>query len=212
MENPSVIIESLQRKIRVLKTALKSASIDGMKYRRTFKHTRQGVLMLDRQLFITEVNPALLGMSGLQKADLVGKRLEDFYDQSRIEFYSASRSHLSFESGAGATDGRRTPALFNRSALRNAGGRIIGYMILVNDLTELKQVQEELRKADRRYHSMFKCGSGHVPKHVFRRPHPAEPGLCQIWATTRPMSCWVKGRRRAALPRSGRSLEHHQSP
>jgi diguanylate cyclase (GGDEF)-like protein/PAS domain S-box-containing protein len=53
-------------------------------------------------------------------------------------------------------NGQNLPALFNRSTLRNESGEIDGYMIFLTDLTELKGVQEELRRAEQRYHNMYR--------------------------------------------------------
>jgi diguanylate cyclase (GGDEF)-like protein/PAS domain S-box-containing protein len=155
MEKHQPEIASLRKKVRVLKNALKCVAADALKYRRGLRHALEGIVMLDRQMRITEVNPALAAMAGQTAAELVGKRLQDFYEQGGIDVYSASRRHLSFEALFRAADGRRIPALFNRSDLRNAAGKTIGYMIFVNDLTELKLAQEEFRKAERLYRNMY---------------------------------------------------------
>jgi diguanylate cyclase (GGDEF)-like protein/PAS domain S-box-containing protein len=51
---------------------------------------------------------------------------------------------------------RGLPALFNRSTLREESGEVAGYMVFLTDLTELKGVQEELRRAEQRYHNMYR--------------------------------------------------------
>ena len=126
------------------------------KYRRVVNSTSDGFMMLDREQCITEVNPALLFMTGYGPEDLIGRRVDGVYEQDRVEFYSASRDHMSFEANLLSKDGQSLPALFKRSTLRDEAGDIIGYLFFITDLTELKATQNELRKADQRYHSMYR--------------------------------------------------------
>jgi diguanylate cyclase (GGDEF)-like protein/PAS domain S-box-containing protein len=126
------------------------------KYRRVVNSTSDGFMMLDRDLRITEVNPALLFMTGYRPEELIGRRVDRMYEQDRVEFYSASRDHMSFEAKLISKHGQNLPALFKRSILRDEAGKIIGYLFFLTDLTELKATQNELRKAEQRYHSMYR--------------------------------------------------------
>jgi diguanylate cyclase (GGDEF)-like protein/PAS domain S-box-containing protein len=95
-------------------------------------------------------------MTGCGPEDLVGKRIDGIYARGQVEVYSASRDHMSFEAHLITRGGDRLPALFNRSALRDESGEVAGYMVFVTDLTELNGVQEELRRAELRYHNMYR--------------------------------------------------------
>jgi diguanylate cyclase (GGDEF)-like protein/PAS domain S-box-containing protein len=53
-------------------------------------------------------------------------------------------------------NGRNLPTLFKRSTLRDEAGNPIGYLFFLTDLTELKATQVDLRKAEQRYHSMYR--------------------------------------------------------
>jgi diguanylate cyclase (GGDEF)-like protein/PAS domain S-box-containing protein len=125
-------------------------------YQRVVNSSSEGFMMLDREMCIREVNPALLSMTGYPPEGLIGRRIEGIYEHGRVEVYSASRDHMSFEAGLITKNGRNLPALFNRSTLRNELGDVAGYMIFLTDLTELKGVQEELRRAEQRYHNMYR--------------------------------------------------------
>ncbi len=46
---------------------------------------------------INEVNKALLRISGYSREDFIGQSVDKFYDKASVDFYSASRDHLSFE-------------------------------------------------------------------------------------------------------------------
>jgi diguanylate cyclase (GGDEF)-like protein/PAS domain S-box-containing protein len=126
------------------------------KYRRVVNSTSEGFMMLDRELRITEVNPALLFMTGYSPEELIGKSVDGMYEQNGVEFYSASRDHMSFEANLITKDGQHLLTLFKRSTLRDEAGQVIGYLFFLTDLTELKATQNELRKAEQRYHSMYR--------------------------------------------------------
>lgn len=126
------------------------------KFRRIVNSTSEGFMMVDPDLCITEVNPALLFMSGYGPEELIRRRVEELYEHGRVEFYSASRDHMSFEADLIAKDGQHLPTLFKRSTLRDEAGNVLGYLFFLTDLTELKATQIELRKAEHRYHSMYR--------------------------------------------------------
>jgi diguanylate cyclase (GGDEF)-like protein/PAS domain S-box-containing protein len=125
-------------------------------FQRVVNSTSEGFMMLDRDLCVREVNPALLLMTGYEAERLIGRRIDEIYQPGRIEFYSASRDHMSFEAYLITQSGQSLAALFNRSTLRDESGEVTGYMIFLTDLTELKSVQEELRRAEQRYHNMYR--------------------------------------------------------
>ena len=95
------------------------------KYRRVVNSTSEGFMMLDRELRITEVNPALLFMTGYGPEELIGKSADGMYEQSGVEFYSASRDHMSFEATLTTRDRRHLPTLFKRSTLLDEAGQVI---------------------------------------------------------------------------------------
>lgn len=126
------------------------------KYRRVVNSTSEGFMMLDREWRITEVNPALLFMTEYGPEELIGKGIEGMYEQGGVEVFSASRDHMSFEANLITKGGHHLPTLFKRSTLRDEGGQVIGYLFFLTDLTELKATQDELRRTEQRYHSMYR--------------------------------------------------------
>lgn len=125
-------------------------------YRRVFLDASEGLILLDRQRVITEVNPSLLALTGRELPDLIGRPETTLYTRQPVEFFSASRDHLSFETSLRTPDGREIPVLVTRTTLRDDSGTAAGYMGFIVDLTELKAAQEELRRAERRYHNMYR--------------------------------------------------------
>ena len=122
---------------------------------RIIETTSEGFLMLDKGLVITEVNPAITKTLGYSRQDMIGRKVEDFYDRQYIDFYSASHQHLSFEVKFATRTGRLIPMLFNRSALLDDNGAAYGYVAFVADLTELKTAREELRRVETNYRIIY---------------------------------------------------------
>lgn len=141
-------VDSLQKKLEQSRKA-------EQKYYRVLESTSEGFMLLDCDLAITEVNQALLNLSGYRRDDLLGYKIEKFYDKTSVKFYSASRDHLSFEALFQTAVGREIPMLFSRSIFKDDRGRLDGYMYFLADLTELKVTQQELKKAELRYRNMY---------------------------------------------------------
>jgi len=125
------------------------------KYRRALASRFEGFMLLDNDRIITEVNPALLNISGYGADDFIGQPLDQFYARSSVDFFSASPDHFSFEALFRARDGREIPMLFSRSTLRDENGRNAGFMYFLTDLSDLKATQNALRNAERRYRNMY---------------------------------------------------------
>ena len=125
------------------------------KYNRVLQSRSEGFMLLDNNRFIVEVNKALLKTSGYRSDDFIGHPVDKFYDKSSVEFYSASHDHFSFEALFRAADGRGIPMLFSRSTLKDENDATTGYMYFITELTDLKATQEELKRAEQRYRSMY---------------------------------------------------------
>jgi diguanylate cyclase (GGDEF)-like protein/PAS domain S-box-containing protein len=148
-------IESLKKELARCSNAGELAREHESKYRRVLASSSEGFILLDRNLKITEVNNALMKISGYSRQDFLAQPIEKFYDKATVDFYSASRDHLSFEASFYSLDGRRIPMLFSRSTLKDDAGGVNGYMYFLTDLTELKATQKELSRAEQRYRSMY---------------------------------------------------------
>ena len=126
------------------------------KYHRVLESRFEGFMLLDSKRVITEVNKALLQISGYCRDDFIGHPVDKFYDKRSVDFYSASPDHFSFEALFRANDGRVIPMLFSRSTLKDENKNITGFMYFLTDLTDLKATQEELKRAEQRYRNMYR--------------------------------------------------------
>jgi diguanylate cyclase (GGDEF)-like protein/PAS domain S-box-containing protein len=125
------------------------------KYNRVLESRFEGFMLLDNNRFIIEVNKALLKISGYNRDDFMGHSVDKFYDKTSVDFYSASPDHFSFEALFRANDGRWIPMLFSRSTLKDENDKIMGFMYFLTDLTDLKATQEDLKRAEQQYRSMY---------------------------------------------------------
>ena len=125
------------------------------KYHRVIESRFEGFMLLDNDRFIIEVNKALLKISGYSGDEFIGHPVDKFYDKTSVDFYSASPDHFSFEALFRANDGRGIPMLFSRSTLKDENDKITGFMYFLTDLTDLIATQEELKRAEERYRSMY---------------------------------------------------------
>jgi len=148
-------IAYLQKELVQCREAATLSQANAFKYQRVLESSSEGFMLLDREQRITEVNDALVKVSGYSRQDFFGQPIKKFYDKTSVNFYFASRDHLSFEASFDARDGRRIPMLFSRSTLKDDAGGISGYMYFLTDLTELKAIREELSRAEQRYRNMY---------------------------------------------------------
>lgn len=125
------------------------------KYHRALASRFEGFVLLDNDRIITEVNQALLKISGYRQEDFMGRPLDEFYAHSSVDFYSASADHFSFEALFRARDGQQIPMLFSRSTLKDENDQTAGFMYFLTDLTDLKAAQKALEEAEQRYRSMY---------------------------------------------------------
>lgn len=126
------------------------------KYQRVIDATSEGFLELDSELRIIDANAAAESLLDRTGEALLNRSLESLYDKDSVFVHFASRDHLSFEAEYRNSAGWPVPLLFKRSILRSPGGESGGYLVFITDLTELKQVREDLQQAEARYRSMYK--------------------------------------------------------
>lgn len=157
--NSSTSPEQLLQQIASLKKELKECRAQRKqaenKYRRVLDSRFEGFMLLDGDHVIIEINKALLKISGYGRDDFIGHSVDEFYDKTSVAFYSASPDHFSFEAFFCARDGCRTPMLFSRSTLHDENKNTTGFMVFLTDLTDLKETQEELKRAEQRYRNMY---------------------------------------------------------
>ncbi len=174
-------IETLEKQVSDYREEIEKSRKNELKYRRIIDLAQEGILLLDPNQNILYANTSAKGMLGFDASQLLGKRLESFYDKSTVEFFSASKNHLSFEAEIQTRDKKRTPMLFNRTTLQNDSGQIDGYMSFLIDLSELKFAKDQKKLAEQRYRRMYENAvQGMFRSAVSGRMHNVNPAYARF--------------------------------
>lgn len=116
-----------------------------------FSHSSEGIVIVDPQGRIVEVNEAFCRITGYARHEAIG-RTPDMFASSRqgpAEFEqirdSLMRSgHWQGEAWSRRQDGESFASLVKISAVRNEQGQTQNYVVLVSDVTPLRRQQETL--------------------------------------------------------------------
>ncbi len=99
---------------------------------------------------------------GIAASSFVGRSVEDLFPPDYAEFVAASDDELmrrggvqSFSTRLRDGQGQMRNVLFHKTAFKDSSGALAGLVGTMVDFTELKQVQEELTKRERKYGALF---------------------------------------------------------
>ncbi len=149
-------VKELEKELKDLRAFCEKQLIENLsKYKRVIDSTSEGYLELDLELIITDCNETILTLLGKDKAGMLGKAIDTFYDKSGVIAHFASRNHLSFEANFKSATEETIPLLCKRSIIHDSQRKPRGYLVLLTDLTELKKTQENLQAAQNRYQTMY---------------------------------------------------------
>ena len=115
-----------------------------------------GIITLDNSLKVTYVNRAAENISGLKSQEMEGREIGDIFPEimtflrPRVPSRDAqttkpSRDEFRFRRRDGAT----IHLGFSQSALKDPHGREFGVILIFQDLTELRRMEEQVRRMDR---------------------------------------------------------------
>jgi two-component system, cell cycle sensor histidine kinase and response regulator CckA len=126
------------------------------RWARIFEHAGWGVAIVSPDgETIESVNPAFALMHGWTAGELKGKALADLAPASRREEFSQvggtvpERGNRIWESERIRRNGVVFPVLVDATAVRDADGQVIYYAVNVQDLTERRRVEEQVRQAQK---------------------------------------------------------------
>ena len=134
------------------------------KFRSVLETIEDGYYEIDLDGRLTFYNEALARIYGYPFAALKGMRSKDYVsnladiDRLRVEFENvfytrkpARGVQYAIKTQAGSIKYIQTSA----SLLENPAGEVVGFMGIVRDITELKKIQEDLRKSEEQYRSII---------------------------------------------------------
>ena len=121
-----------------------------------------GLFTTDHEWRITYFNPAAEKITGFSARDAVGMYCKDVFKNSICETDCAlkravdeGRDIHNREYEITNIDGRKIPIICSTSAFRDASGRITGGLEIFKDIAEIKRLQEEIAKRERKYRRVF---------------------------------------------------------
>lgn len=121
-----------------------------------------GLFTTDHEWRITYFNPAAEKITGFSAYDAVGMYCKDVFKNSVCESDCALKRAIAEghsihnrEYEITNIQGQKIPIICSTSVFQDAAGRIAGGLEIFKDITELKQLQEEVAKRERKYHRIF---------------------------------------------------------
>src|SRR5215207_3336652 len=124
------------------------------RWARIFEHAGWGVAIVSADGgTIESVNPAFASMHGWTVEELRGRPMADLSagrdDFPRMNPVFDGRGHQIWESERVRRNGMVFPALIDATAVRDAEGQVVYYAVNVQDLTERRRAEEQVRQAQK---------------------------------------------------------------
>jgi PAS domain S-box-containing protein len=124
------------------------------RWARIFEHAGWGVAIVTADGIIESLNPAFAAMHGWTVEDLRGRAMTDLSPPGRHEFPRMNpafdeRGHQIWETERIRRNGLVFPALLDATAVKNAEGQVVYYAVNVQDLTERRRAEEQVRQAQK---------------------------------------------------------------
>lgn len=121
-----------------------------------------GLFTTDAEWRITYFNPAAENITGFSAYDAVGMYCKDVFKNTICETDCALKRAVAEKSDIHNReyeitniDGKQVPIICSTSAFRDSLGNITGGIEIFKDITELKRLQEEIAKRERKYRRIF---------------------------------------------------------
>jgi two-component system sensor histidine kinase PilS (NtrC family) len=141
------------RQLRNAKTKLRQLRVDTD---RILEHMSSGVLVVDRDGKVLTVNPMAEQILGVDKLDIVGLHVGTAFDPLTPEFAREVLEALDSDQGKLRNEiavkrgmGIEVPLGLSISILKDEQNETRGVIAVFQDLTEVREMQERVRKADR---------------------------------------------------------------
>ncbi len=112
-----------------------------------FNCASSGIMVTDKEGQVLKINHTGAEILGLSSHDLIGKRIVDLYPETKDMFLFGTG--LGRETTIALLDGGNVPVGFTNSPLYYSSEAQEGIIVLFRDLTEIRKLQEELRKKER---------------------------------------------------------------
>ncbi len=144
----------LRRAIAELEAAQGELLISEERYRTLVETMREALGENDENGVLTYVNPRFCEMLGYPYDEMLGRRVTDFLDEAGRRTFEAELARRkrgesgSYELVFERKDGRKIHTIVAPQAILDDQDRFKGSFAVITEITELKQVEEELRRQE----------------------------------------------------------------
>ena len=133
------------------------------KYRSILENIEEGYYEVDLDGNFTFFNDSICRMIGYNQEETMGMNYGQFMDKEyKQKVYNifhnvllTGKSDKGFDWEIVGNDGSRRHIESSVVLIRNSNGKPVGFRGIVHDITERKQAQEELKKSEERYRTIF---------------------------------------------------------
>ncbi len=140
------------------------------RFRGAFHYSGIGIALVSPEGKWLRVNPACCAMLGYSEAELLGMTFQDitFKDDLDADLNQLRRmlageiESYSMEKRYSHKQGTIVWALLTVSLVRNAGGSVLYFVSQIQDITERKRAEEDLRRSENR----FRAIAANTPDHI----------------------------------------------
>jgi phosphoserine phosphatase RsbU/P len=171
--DPGLLVRSIRYAIERKRWELALLQAE-RKYRSIFEHSAEGIFQTSAAGQYISANPALARIYGYSSPDALMSGLTDIADQlyvdpsRRDDFVRLMEQHdvvTDFESRVRRRDGAIIWISENVRAVRDEKHRLLYYEGTVEDITERKRVEQQVRDSEALYHSLVE----NLPQNIFRK-------------------------------------------
>ena len=167
---PEDTVQALRQQIALLEGALAEARSDRDvgrtsedRFRSLFEMSRDGIVFVDLEGHIEEMNQAYLDLVGYGRDEITTHTYQDLTPEkwrageAEIIETQVMRRGFSdeYEKEYVRKDGSIAPISLRTILVRDLDGRPIRFMGIVRDITELKEQEEALKASEKRYRGLF---------------------------------------------------------
>lgn len=123
------------------------------RFRLIAQTSREGLLWTDASGVVIEANEAVSRMLGCPREQLIGRRLADLAGEEGWQAVEQSFLRQPDDDAGpremtlGRPDGSQVPCALSASPQRSEQGALLGFLVLVTDLTSVQKLEQELRSA-----------------------------------------------------------------
>lgn len=175
------IVEKERRTAKRLEESEKAFSDLSQLYQSIVESVSTGIITVDRRGIVKTFNRAASSITGLKLEDVVNKSIHEIFKSLSDTKSDEERNEITYTT----KEGKSRILGYSRSPLKSQKGEEIGEIILLRDLTEIRQMQEEAKRNER---LAFIGQMAANLAHEFRNPLMSISGSVQMLKRSLPLS------------------------